>query len=425
MRRSFISTKKTHYAARERHKIVMKKILIVTSTFPQGSEDIVTARFVYELAGALTKYYKVHVLAPQFNNSKRDESVNGVNIHRFRYFFPSSFQLLSSGHGMLNDIKKNFLALFQLPAFFFSELINVINIIRREKIDIVNAHWAIPQGLICSLAKKITGVSLVVTVHAADVFLLKRAGFFGRTIMRFILKNSGAILPVSNYIKDQVISLSSLPKPYKVISMGTDIDKFNAKIDKKAARARLNLNDKFTFLFVGKLVEKKGLEHLMRALKILKDKNRDFKLLIAGGGPLEGQLKVLMRDLGLVGEVRFMGWVNNDLLPDIYSSSDVFIAPSIFDKRGETEGLPVVIIEAMACGVPVIASRVSGIPEIVSDNINGFLCSPGDPVDLAKKMDEILSCKDIGRLRDGAIQTSRNYSWQSISEKYKLAIEEL
>lgn len=403
----------------------MKKILIVTSTFPQSGNDTITARFVLDLAVALTRYYKVYVLAPHFKNSMTSENLKGVNVRRFKYFFPSSLQSLSSGNGMLNDIKKNPLALLQLPDFFFSEFLSILNMVRKEKIDIINAHWAIPQGFICSLVKKITKTKLVITAHAADIFLLMKAGFVGKAITNFILRNSDAVLPVSHYIKDQIVSLSGLSGTYSIISMGADIDKFTAKADKNVLRKRLNLEDKFTFLFVGKLVEKKGLDHLIRALKILKDKSRDFKLLIAGGGPSEHLLKGLVRDLGLTSEIEFMGWISNDMLPDIYSSSDALVVPSVFDKKGETEGLPVVIIEAMACGIPVIASRISGIPEIVGDNKNGFLFFPGDSDELACKLDEIIFCKEIGRLKAGAIKTSKDYSWQSISEKYKLVMEKV
>ncbi len=401
----------------------MKKLLIATSTFPQSSEDTVTARFVFDLAVALMDHYKVYVVAPHFNNSKIKEVIKGVIVYRFKYFFPATLQLLTSGNGMLNDIKRNPLALLQLPAFFISSFFSTLSIVRKENIDIINSHWVVPQGFICALVKKITGVKHVVTAHAADIFMLKRFGIIGKAVTNFIIKNSDIILPVSNYIKEKIMSLSSLPKTHAIVSMGANINKFIVTADKKVLRERLCLDNKFTFLFVGKLIEKKGLDSLIHASKILKDKNLDFNLVIVGGGPLEQSLRYLSGSLGLMQYIKFMGWVKNDSLPDIYSASDVLVVPSIFDKKGETEGLPVVIVEAMACGIPVIGSRISGIPEIVSDNENGMLFSPGEANELAQKMYEMMSRNDIGRFREEALKTSKSYSWHSISEKYRVAIE--
>ncbi len=402
-----------------------KNYLIITTTFPKSKDDAVSARFVFDLARSLTKHYNVHVMAPSSPGAKNREDMGGVIVHRFRYFFPNSLELLNSGNGILPDLKKNIFLALELPFFFVSELISTAVLIKKEKIDIVNSHWIFPQGFICALIKKMGYKNLfhVTTPHAADVFLLKRWGAAGRRLAGFIIKNSDLILPVSTYIKYETERLAGVLRPYEVLPMGADTDKFRENADKNGLRSRLGFDDVFTFLFVGKFVEKKGIPFLIQAARIIKDKNISFKLVLIGGGPLEGEVKDMVNKFRLNQEIRLLGWVKNDLLPDIYSASDVVIVPSVFDKKGESEGMPVVINEAMACGVPVIASTVSGIPDIVKDNENGWLTEPADAHKLAAKMEKAAQLNDFTVFKRNALETARNNSYANLADKYYAAIE--
>ncbi|MBU1084105.1 MAG: glycosyltransferase, partial [Candidatus Omnitrophica bacterium] len=110
----------------------------------------------------------------------------------------------------------------------------------------------------------------------------------------------------------------------------------------------------------------------------MKDNGADFKVVIAGGGPLEERLKNDAAGRGLTGLIEFAGWKKNDELPEIYSASDVVVVPSVFDSKGESEGMPVVINEAFAAGVPVLASGISGITDLVENGRNGWLAEAED-----------------------------------------------
>lgn len=401
----------------------MKKLLISTSTFPKSKDDAVSARFVFDLAKALCRFYEVHVLVPHSAGLLRYEELEGLKIHRFVYFLPSKFQVLGSGEGMLSDLKSNFLAYLQIPVFLVSQCLATINIVIRNKIDIVNSHWIVPQGFICALIGAILKFNHALTIHAADIFMLKRYGVLGTHICRFILNRTDIMFPVSNYIKEQVREVSHKDTANCIIPMGVDTNRFKYTVDKGDLRAKYNLSNIFTFLFVGKFSEKKGIEFLIKASAMLQKKGYNFNLILVGGGPLYDCMIKLVETYGISDNVKFLGWINNELLPEIYPMSDVIVVPSVFDRKGETEGMPVVIHEAMACGIPVLASNISGIPDIVEDGKNGWLIKPADESLLAEKMEEIMSLNDLEDFRKQAMKTAKDNSYSCIAERYKTAIE--
>jgi glycosyltransferase involved in cell wall biosynthesis len=145
------------------------------------------------------------------------------------------------------------------------------------------------------------------------------------------------------------------------------------------------------FVALGRLVPKKGFEVLVRAVAILmNNRSKRFVVDIYGSGPEEVSLNGIIQSNGLQGTVNLKGIYKNDDLPKILFDSLAIIVPSIMDKSGDMDGIPTVIYEAMALGRAVIASRISGIPEIVHNNINGYLVDSGDPVQLADRMSKVL-----------------------------------
>lgn len=402
---------------------VRKKLLILTSTFPKSKDDAISARFVFDLAKALCRFYDVHVLVPHSTGLLRYEELEGLKIHRFVYFLPSSSQVLGSGEGIISDLNSNLLAYLQIPFFLIAQFLTTIKIVIKDKIDIVNTHWLVPQGFICALVGVLLKFNHVLTVHAADIFMLKRYGVIGRHICRFILNRTDVMLPVSNYIKEQVREVSRRDIRSRIIPMGVDTDRFKYTGEKDDLQTRLKLNNTFTFLFVGKFSEKKGIEFLIKASARLQKKGLDFNLILAGGGPLYDCMTEMVEKYGISDNVKFLGWIKNELLPEIYPLSDVIVVPSVFDRKGETEGMPVVIQEAMACGIPVLASEISGIPDIVEDGKNGWLVKPADEFSLANKMEEVMSMGSLEGFRKQAIKTAKNNSYLCIAERYMNAIE--
>ncbi|MGB2879243.1 MAG: glycosyltransferase [Candidatus Omnitrophota bacterium] len=401
-----------------------EKILIVTSTFPGNREDPVTTRFVFDHAVALGDFYNVYVLAPHSPGAALSEEISGIKVRRFRYFFPTKLEKLTTGEGILANIRKNKLLVLLVPLLFLSEILSVRRLVRKEGISVVNSHWIVPQGLAVALLKNTLKVRHVCTVHAAGIFALKRWGGAGKKLSRFIIRRTDIVVPVSAYIKLTIDGVAGVGYNYKIIPMGFDSRRFAAQAGEGPALRRENSRDKLRLLFVGRIVEKKGLNYLLDAMRILKDKELDVSLAVAGGGPLEDRMKSYASSSGVKDEVDFLGWTHNEKVPELLRSADITVVPSIVDSKGETEGMPVVVLESMAMGRPVLASRISGIPDIVKDGVNGWLVEPASAIALAEKIEEI--CKsDLERYSKSAKEISLKYAYKEVSLEYKRIIDDL
>jgi len=173
------------------------------------------------------------------------------------------------------------------------------------------------------------------------------------------------------------------------------------------------------------LVEKKGVQYLIDAMRIVRNELPDLKLLIAGTGNLEKQLKEKVRKSNLSSYVSFLGAVKHEDLIDYYNICDLLILPSIFDKYGHTETLGMVILEAMSCGKPVIASNIGGIPDSVKDGYNGLLTIPKNPTDIADKIIEALTQLNLDEMSRRARQTARGFACEETSKKYEQVMKQV
>ena len=392
------------------------KICILTSAFPRYEGDL-SGNFILSLSKELIKRgLDVFVLAPHAPKVKRFEEISGIKVYRFSYFFPFILQKLCYGSGIPTNIRENLLAKLQLPFYFFSQLFSLIRLIKKEKIDIVNSHWMVTQGLNGALARKILRICHITNVHSAGLFALKRLPL-GKYIARFIVRNSDHIITVSSFIKSNLDELLGYDTKATICPMGIDISNFIPK-DQVSLREKYNIKAKYILLFVGRLIEVKGVEYLIDAVGIVSKELRDLKLLIAGTGSLERKLKEKVRKSNLSSYVSFLGAVKHQNLIDYYNICDLAILPSIIDRYGQTESLGIVILEAMACSKPVIASNIGAIPESVKHGYNGLLTIPKNPADIANKIVKAFTQFDLEEMSERARQTARGYGWEEIGEKY-------
>jgi glycosyltransferase involved in cell wall biosynthesis len=173
-------------------------------------------------------------------------------------------------------------------------------------------------------------------------------------------------------------------------------------------------------IYVGRLVKKKGVDHLLQAMARLSARISDIELWIIGDGPLRSALENQARAQRLDASVHFVGAVENPELPTLYSAARIAVMPSVVDDLGDQEGLGLVSIEAMGCGCVVVASALPAIMDVISDRDNGVLARPGDPDDLAARIETLLSDQRLcDRLaRNGRASVLERYDWKAASRSY-------
>ncbi|MEK6854432.1 MAG: glycosyltransferase, partial [Nanoarchaeota archaeon] len=203
----------------------MKVLVFASSAFPRWPNDPSPA-FVYNLSKHLQqKGVEVVAVVPHHPGAKRFETVSGIRTYRFRYFLPSSLERLCYDAGILPNMKKSFLARLQLPIFVAAEFFSLWKVAKKEKPDIIHAHWILPQGFTAAIVSKILRIPVVVTAHAGDVFPL--TNFLLRLLSRFSTCSAAAVTVNSSYTKLAVAKISKLGN-IKVIPMGVDLRLFSS-----------------------------------------------------------------------------------------------------------------------------------------------------------------------------------------------------
>ena len=401
-----------------------KRVLVIATTFPRWQNDT-TPAFVYELSKRLQNSgFKIFVLAPHHNGAEKFEIMDGMRIYRFPYFWPEKYQKLVYEGGILPNIKRSNLSKIQVPFLFLSELYYTFKLIKKERIDVIHTHWIIPNGLVGGLLSRIFKIMHITTAHAGDVFTIRKSkilSIFGS----FVLKNSETITANSEYTKSVIVSIENrVKKNVKIIPMGVDTSRFNPD---KASGLRNDFGAEYLILSIGRLVDKKGIKYLIMAMKDVIKVFSNAKLIIGGSGPDKDKLVKFCDDLDLKNNVIFMGYIDNTDLPKYYASSDIFVLPSIETKGGDTEGLGVVLLEAMACGIPVIGSNVGGITDIIVNGKNGFLTIPGNPQDLSDKIITILSNNVLHKniSQNGLKTVTKKFSWDLVTDEFVKCYGEL
>ncbi|HEX9987126.1 MAG TPA: glycosyltransferase [Chloroflexia bacterium] len=257
------------------------------------------------------------------------------------------------------------------------------------KPDVVHAHVSLPAGLAGALIKRLSGVPLVLTEHTSPFSLLMRNPLAALTT-RTALRAADRRIAVSQALRREILAYPQLRMPIDVIPNVVDASAFSAP------RRERNPGEPYRILFVGEMeTSRKGIEYLLNALPILKERGWDVFLTLVGEGRNRGEYEALARQLGVAGTCHFHGLAPHGEIAHFMSEADIFVLPSLAETFG------VVLVEAMAAGLPVVATRCGGPEELVSPDL-GVLASPGDAEALASGIMDVL-----GRLDDFSEEHSR------------------
>jgi glycosyltransferase involved in cell wall biosynthesis len=321
---------------------------------------------------------------------------------------------------MRDNIERSRLARLQVPFLLVAQLIATIWTMSTIRPAVVNAHWLVPQGLTSALAARLLRRPLVLHVHAADVYFLRRV-LWGDKIARFVVSSASDVLADGSHVRDALDEILGYESGATLRPMGVWTGRFGEEVDDVLSDLHLPLR---YVVFVGRLVEKKGVEYLIRAMREVRDRVPNLELVIAGSGPLYQPLRKLAAGLGLGGAVMFLGAMSHTDVVPLLRNAEVACVPSIIDSRGETDGMPTVVLEAMAAGVRVVGTAVDGIPDILHDTENGWLVQAADSDDLARGLLNALNHPSGDAMAEAGKETALLHDWHRVAEEYARVLKE-
>jgi glycosyltransferase involved in cell wall biosynthesis len=386
-------------------------VLVLASTYPRWEGDHEPG-FVHELAKRLVPRFDVIVLCPHAPGAATKEIMDGVQIRRFRYA-PSRFETLVHDGGIVNNLRVAKWKLLLVPAFVLAQAWWVWRLMRRGRIDVIHAHWLIPQGLIAALLQFLPGrkVPFVVTSHGADLYALR--GRILNALKRFVVARGASATVVSGAMLEQFRAIGADTSKVAVLPMGVDlVRKFNP--EPVVSRSDCEL------LFVGRLVEKKGLRYLIDAMPLVLQAWPKARLTVVGFGPEDDALREQTHSLGLDCKVRFLGALPQAELPSLYRRSALFVAPFVRAKSGDEDGLGLVLVEAIGCGCPVIVGDVSAMSEVFGGELPMVAVDPKNASALADRIVSALSEPDVTRRRAERIRVEilERFDWEHVADSY-------
>lgn len=388
--------------------IANRKILVVATTFPRREGDD-QPRFVLDLCRSIPADYDQQVLAPSGPDCDTEDQVEGISVSRFRYFFKHA-ETLAYGSGILANLKARPVRWVLVPFFVMGMMLAIRRKLRQFNPDIVHAHWWLPAGFAAAIAIATTKgeFKLLTTCHGGDYFVL---GERLQRLRRWVFNRSDRIAMVSPAMRDHAVAQGFSQKTFSVAPMGVNLQEHFVP-DMDTTRRGI--------LYVGRLVEKKGVKDLITAWTRASDRVRREGLTIIGTGEQDSTLKAQVRTLGVSDSVTFLGSVAHNELASYYQRAALLVFPSIVSSDNDQEGLGLVAIEAMSCHCPVLASDIGSLGDVVIDDQTGFVYPMGDSTALARRLDELLGaperCREVA-IRGGTAVRER-FDWTVVGENY-------
>lgn len=387
------------------------KILFFVGEFPKLSQTFI----LNQITGLMDAGCDVRILAKKAEtNTKMHEDVLKYHLlERVLYYgrsgkssrFDKMIQFLTGVvHYYLHNNDDHRKA--GLKDFIkYPNLVLLLNFLKQQNltdVDVIHAHFG-PNGL---LAQKLTELGLLhgklfTTFHGYD--MLKYIRKNGEDAYRELFSGENILLPISEYWKKRCIQLGARPNRIVVHHMGIDVGKFAFSF------AKPQLNQKINILSVARFVEKKGLVYGIAAVGRLLNQEYQIEYSIVGGGPLAKDLINSISKGGWNENIRLLGWKSQGELIDIMKEAHIILLPSVTSGDGDMEGIPVLLMEAMAMGKIVVSTDHSGIPELIRHEVNGYLVQERDVEGLSQTIQGILSSVN---------------SWEEIAEKARQTILE-
>ena len=391
------------------------KVLVIGSVYPRFQEDAEVPWLRTSIAHLKKAGVEIQVLAPAYKGLKSHD-IDDTHVNRFRYA-PASWEILTHEEGAPSKMaSKPWLQLLAIP-YIINGFFQCIRICRKWRPDVIHAHWPFPHAYIALGAAKLFKIPLVLNFHGAELLLIRKKKWV-KPLLKFAIGQAQAIFANSSFTAGKIKALRNVNVEWSPYGTTLEDNKDESGVILSETKDPVTIvphpvNGKFKILFVGRHIERKGICYLIEAAKYLpRDK---FEIRIVGVGDLTEQLK---QQAALLDERRETK-DSPEALANEYKTANVFTLPAIVDHKGDTEGLGVVLIEAMELGLPIVASNVGGIPDVVVDGESGILVPEKDPVALADAFKRLEADPTlIQKLLAGARKRIEEcFTWDGIIER--------
>jgi glycosyltransferase involved in cell wall biosynthesis len=392
-------------------------IVMVTSSYPRFPGDSV-GTFMEPIAKSVAALgHEVHIVAPWHSLVTRPAREGGVHFHFYKYAPIEALNVFGYAAALRADIKLKGAAYLATPLALAAGWRAARKVARKTGASLMHGHWVVPGGATAAAAAP--GLPLVVSLHGSDVYVAEKLTP-ARQVARTVFRRARAVTACSSDLARRAIALGADPQRIEVVPYGVDIERFKPDgAARTELRARVGAADGRLLLFsAGRLVKKKGFEYLIDAVASMPPAERPM-LVLAGDGDLRGELEARATAAAINDSVRFLGNQTQDEVGRWLAAADVVAVPSVRDDSGNVDGLPNVVLEALASGTPLVTTPAGGIGSVVESGRTGLIVGERDPAGLAAAIRQLTAAPDlrerIGRAARALV--AERYGWERTAKQ--------
>lgn len=404
------------------------RLLFLASTFPRYDGDH-QAPFVLEQASAWKKARPdddVSILVPHDPKAKQHETKNGLSVHRFVYMWPHRLQRLAYP-AILPNLRRNPLLSALVPFYLLMELRATLRLVKANRIDLIYAHWVMPQGLVAYCVSKLTGTEFVLQNHSSDLAVFRSLPLIGLPLARTLIRSAKWLFCVNREQAENALAYfndaerNDVAEKTVVLPMGVYLESSTIHTETLKGTAHW----RYDYGLISRLSKKKGIDLFIAALGKLASQGKEIRVGIAGDGEDRELLQAAASGTG----IEFLGFLTGKEKGKFFAETKFMMFPSV-PAKGDTEGLPVALLEAMYAGKVVVASKATNIQMLPEwEQISPSVCLLENPANidefaavlerLAKWTDEeIVSATTVTR------RLIARYHWDNLILEYIAHIKE-
>jgi glycosyltransferase involved in cell wall biosynthesis len=362
-------------------------------------------------------------VAPWHPLVTRGRQEDGVSFHFYKYAPTPSLNVFGYAGALRADVSLRGAAYAAAPLALVAGWLKARSVARRYHATVMHGHWVIPGGAIARAAAR--RLPLVVSLHGSDVYLAERLAP-ARRVAKRVFRRAGAVTACSADLGRRALALGASPGQVEVVPYGVDATRFRPDpLLRAKRRASFGIATHVPVVFAaGRLVRKKGFEYLIDALALL-PRELGVLVVLAGQGDLDEELRARAHAARVTDRIRFIGNLSQDDVAAWLATADIVAVPSVRDDSGNVDGLPNVVLEALASGTPLIATPAGGIGSVVDHGRTGILVAERDATALADAI-ETLAGNAVRRIQLGEAAratVAAKYGWEFVASRFEAAYD--